>query len=248
LTESTEGTPQGAVISPLLANIYLHYAYDLWANQWRKREATGEVIVVRYADDTIVGFEREADAERFLRDLRERLAKFGLALHPDKTRLIEFGRYAAQRRSARGLGNRRLRVPRLHAHLREGEGGWFTLVRHTIAKRMRAELVEIKEALNRMRHVPVTEQGRWLGQVVRGYLAYHAVPTTRGRSRPSNTTSRGTGDARSRAEAIRPQVVGADGTDRRALVATRQDQPSLAATPLPRQTPEVGAECVSSAH
>ena len=104
---STEGTPQGAVISPLLANIYLHYVYDLWADQWRKREATGEAIVVRYADDTIVRFEREADAERFLRDLRERLAKFGLALHPDKTRLIEFGRYAAQRRSARGLGNRR---------------------------------------------------------------------------------------------------------------------------------------------
>ena len=104
LTESMEGTPQGAVISPLLANIYLHYVYDLWADQWRKREATGEVIVIRYADDTIVGFERQADAERFLRDLRERLAKFGLALHPDKTRLIEFGRYAAQRRSARGLG------------------------------------------------------------------------------------------------------------------------------------------------
>ena len=90
------------MISPLLANIYLHYVYDLWADQWRKREATGEVIVVRYADDTIVGFERQADAERFLRDLRERLVKFGLALHPDKTRLIEFGRYAAQRRSARG--------------------------------------------------------------------------------------------------------------------------------------------------
>ena len=104
LTESTEGTPQGAVISPLLANIYLHYVYDLWADQWRKREATGEVIVVRYADDTIVGFRRQADAERFLRDLRERLAKFGLALHPDKTRLIEFGRFAAQQRSARGLG------------------------------------------------------------------------------------------------------------------------------------------------
>ena len=104
MTESTEGTPQGAVISPLLANIYLHYVYDLWADQWRKREATGEVIVIRYADDTIVGFERQADAERFLRDLRERLAKFGLALHPDKTRLIEFGRYAAQRRSARGEG------------------------------------------------------------------------------------------------------------------------------------------------
>jgi hypothetical protein len=179
LTESTEGTPQGAVISPLLANIYLHYVYDLWADQWRKREATGEVIVVRYADDTIVGFERQANAERFLRDLRERLAKFGLALHPDKTRLIEFGRYAAQRRSARGLGKPETFDSLGFTHIcgKAKEGGWFTLVRHTIAKRMRAKLVEIKESLNRMRHVPVPEQGRWLGQVVRGYLAYHAVPT-----------------------------------------------------------------------
>jgi group II intron reverse transcriptase/maturase len=179
LTESTEGTPQGAVISPLLANIYLHYVYDLWADQWRKREATGEVIVVRYADDTIVGFERQADAERFLRDLRERLAKFGLALHPDKTRLIEFGRYAAQQRSARGLGKPETFDFLGFTHIcgKAKEGGWFTLVRHTIAKRMRAKLVEIKEALNRMRHVPVPEQGRWLGQVVRGYLAYFAVPT-----------------------------------------------------------------------
>jgi hypothetical protein len=123
LTESTEGTPQGAVISPLLANIYLHYVYDLWADQWRKREATGEVIAIRYADDTIVGFRRQADAERFLRDLRERLAKFGLALHPDKTRLIEFGRHAAEQRIGAGLGETGdLRFPRLHAHLREGEG------------------------------------------------------------------------------------------------------------------------------
>jgi RNA-directed DNA polymerase len=178
LTESTEGTPQGAVISPLLANIYLHYVYDLWADQWRKREATGEVIVVRYADDTIVGFKRQADAERFLRDLRERLAKFGLALHPDKTRLIEFGRFAAQQRSARGSGKPETFDFLGFTHIcGKTKEGWFTLVRHTIAKRMRAKLVEIKEALKRMRHLPVPEQGRWLGQVVRGYLAYHAVPT-----------------------------------------------------------------------
>ena len=179
LTESMEGTPQGAVISPLLANIYLPYVYDLWADQWRKREATGEAIVVRYADDTIVGFRREADAKRFLRDLRERLAKFGLALHPDKTRLIEFGRHAAEQRSARGEGKPETFDFLGFTHIcgKAKEGGWFTLVRHTIAKRMRAKLVEIKEALNRMRHVPVPEQGRWLGQVVRGYLAYFAVPT-----------------------------------------------------------------------
>ena len=129
MTESTEGTPQGAVISPLLANIYLHYVYDLWADQWRKREATGEVIVIRYADDTIVGFERQADAERFLGDLRERLAKFGLALHPDKTRLIEFGRYAAQRRLARGLGKPETFDFLGFTHICEKakEGGWFTL-------------------------------------------------------------------------------------------------------------------------
>lgn len=178
LTESTEGTPQGAVISPLLANIYLHYVYDLWADQWRKREATGEVIVIRYADDTIVGFKRQVDAERFLRDLRERLAKFGLALHPDKTRLIEFGRFAAEHRSARGLGKPETFDFLGFTHIcGKQKDGRFTLVRHTIAKRMRAKLVEIKETLNRMRHVPVPEQGRWLGHVMRGYFAYHAVPT-----------------------------------------------------------------------
>ena len=128
------------------------------------------------------------------------------------------------------------------------EGGWFTLVRHTIAKRMRAKLVEIKEALNRMRHVPVPEQGRWLGQVVRGYLAYHAVPTN---SRKITSFHYHVAWHWRRALSRRSQKghvdVGADGTDRRALVTTRQDQPSLAAIPLPRQTPEVGAECVSSA-
>ena len=211
------------MISPLLANIYLHYVYDLWADQWRKREATGEVIVVRYADDTIVGFERQADAERFLRDLRERLAKFGLALHPDKTRLIEFGRYAAQRRSARGLGKPEtfdfLGFTHICGKTKEGR---FTLVRHTIAKRMRAKLVEIKEALNRMRHVPVPEQGRWLGQVVRGYLAYHAVPTN---SRKITSFHHFVVWHWRSALAPKPEgqrVVGTDGEDRRAMVATRQ--------------------------
>ena len=177
-TEGVEGTPQGAVISPLLANIYLHHVYDLWVDQWRKRRATIGVIVIRYADDTVVGFQRHADAERFLRDLRERLATFGLALHPDKTRLIEFGRFAAQRRSVKGL-----RKPETFDFLGfthicgKRQDGKFILVRHTIAERMRARLLEIKETLYRMCHLPVPEQGRWLGQVVRGYFAYHAVPT-----------------------------------------------------------------------
>ena len=207
LTESTEGTPQGAVISPLLANIYLHYVYDLWADQWRKREATGEVIVVRYADDTIVGFERQADAERFLRDLRERLAKFGLALHPDKTRLIEFGRHAAQRRSARGEGKPETFDFLGFTHIcgKAKEGGWFTLVRHTIAKRMRARTRRDQGGAEP--HAPRAGArtgragwGRWCGATSRT----SPCRPIRGRSRPSNITSRGTGDARSRAEARRP--------------------------------------------
>ena len=119
---STAGTPQGAVISPLLANVYLHYAYDLWVKAWRKRHATGDMIVVRYADDTIVGFQHQADAERFLRDLSSRLATFALELHPDKTRLIAFGRFVAEQRRARGGGaTGDVRFPRLHPHLRVEE-------------------------------------------------------------------------------------------------------------------------------
>jgi group II intron reverse transcriptase/maturase len=178
VTVSDRGTGQGSVISPLLANIYLHYVYDLWVEQWRKRRATGEVIVIRYADDTIAGFQRHADAARFLRDLRERLAPFGLDLHPDKTRLIEFGRFAVERRAVKGLRKPETFDVLGFTHIcAKQEDGRFILLRHTIAKRMRAKLLEIKETLHRMRHVPVPEQGRWLGQVVRGYLAYHAVPT-----------------------------------------------------------------------
>jgi group II intron reverse transcriptase/maturase len=177
-TEGTEGTPQGAVISPLLANIYLHYVYDLWVEQWRKRRAVGEVTVIRYADDTIVGFQRHADAERFLRDLRERLATFGLDLHPEKTRLIEFGRHAVPRRLVKGLGKPETFDFLGFTHIcGKSQDGKFLLLRQTIAKRMRAKLREIKETLYRMCHRPVPEQGRWLGQVLRGYFAYHAVPT-----------------------------------------------------------------------
>ena len=249
-TEGVEGTPQGAVISPLLANIYLHYVYDLWVDQWRRRRATGEVIVIRYADDTVVGFQRHADAERFLRELRERLATFGLELHPEKTRLIEFGRFAAQRRSVKGSGSRR---PSTSWASRTSAGstrtGRFILLRHTIAERMRAKLLEIKETLYRMCHLPVPEQGRWLGQVVRGYFAYHAVPTNSRRDqRPSTTTSVWHW---LRALARRSQKAAVPWRrmkpDRRALAAARQGPTPLAATTLPRPRPEVGAECVSSA-
>jgi RNA-directed DNA polymerase len=175
---ATKGTPQGAVISPLLANIYLHYAYDLWAEQWRRRHAQGTMIVVRYADDTVVGFEHRSDAERFLTELHLRLAEFALELHPDKTRLIEFGRKAAADRAARGE-----RKPETfnflgftHICTRNRRGG-FMLSRHTRRDRKLAKLLEITEDLRQRWHQDVAEQGRWLGGIVRGYFGYHAVPT-----------------------------------------------------------------------
>ena len=174
----TKGTPQGAVVSPLLANIYLHYVYDLWAEQWRRRHARGAMIVVRYADDTVVGFEHRADAERFLAYLRIRLAEFDLELHPDKTRLIEFGRHAASDRTARGDGRPETfnYLGFTHICSRSRRGG-FLLARHTRRDRKQAKLLEISEDLRRRWHQDVAEQGRWLGAVVRGFFAYHAVPT-----------------------------------------------------------------------
>jgi RNA-directed DNA polymerase len=178
-SETKEGTPQGAVISPLLANIYLHYVYDLWAQAWRKRRATGDMIVVRYADDTIVGFQHQQDAERFLRDLRERLAKFTLQVHPEKTRLIEFGRFAAERRAKRGEGNPEtfdfLGFTHICGTKRDGKG--FQLRRKTKCKRRQATINKIAETLRRIRHTPIDEQGRWLATVLRGHYAYFAVPT-----------------------------------------------------------------------
>jgi group II intron reverse transcriptase/maturase len=176
-TASDAGTPQGASISTLLANVYLHYVFDLWAHQWRGRQARGEMIVVRYADDFVVGFEHNDDAERFLADLRERFAQFALELAPDKTRLIEFGRFAAERRQQRG--ERRpetfdfLGFTHICAKTRKGR---FMLKRVTSKKRMRAKLSAVKTELRRRMHLPVSEQGRWLGSVVRGHLNYYAVP------------------------------------------------------------------------
>ena len=174
----TKGTPQGAVISPLLANIYLHYVYDLWAEQWRRRHARGAMIVVRYADDTVVGFEHRADAERFLADLRIRMAEFDLELHPDKTRLVEFGRHAASDRTERGDGKPETFnfLGFTHICSRSRRGG-FLLARHTRRDRKQAKLLEINGDLRRRWHQDVAEQGRWLGSVVRGFFAYHAIPT-----------------------------------------------------------------------
>jgi RNA-directed DNA polymerase len=177
--ETTEGTPQGAVASPWLANVYLHYVYDLWVQQWRQRYATGDMIVVRYADDTIAGFQHRQDAERFLQDLKERLAQFALSLHPEKTRLIEFGKFAAERRARRGEGKPEtftfLGFKHYCSTKKDGTG--FQLGRKTDRKRMRAKLREIKETLRQHRHKSVAEQGRWLGTVMKGYFAYFAVPT-----------------------------------------------------------------------
>src|SRR5712691_6959538 len=175
---SDRGTGQGTAISPLLANIYLHYGLDLWAERWRRREAVGDMIIVRYADDIIVGFEHEADARRFLDEMRVRLQEFALSLHPEKTRLIEFGRFAAANRERRGLGK-----PETFSFLGftficgKSRRGKFLVKRKTRRDRMRAKLQEVKKVLRRRMHQPISEQGRWLKQVVRGYFNYHAVPT-----------------------------------------------------------------------
>jgi RNA-directed DNA polymerase len=175
---SDRGTGQGSVISPLLANIYLHYALDLWAARWRRRTATGDMIIVRYADDFIVGFQHESDAQRFLNEMRDRLREFALSLHPEKTRLIEFGRFAAERRQRRGLGK-----PETFNFLGftficgKTRAGRFQIKRKTRADRMRAKLREIKQEMRWRMHQPIPAQGRWLERVVRGYFNYHAVPT-----------------------------------------------------------------------
>ncbi|MBI2295299.1 MAG: group II intron reverse transcriptase/maturase [Betaproteobacteria bacterium] len=172
------GTPQGAVASPLLANLYLHYVFDLWARRWRERHARGQVIFVRYADDIVAGFEHEAEARRFMADLRVRMEQFALTLHPEKTRLIEFGRVAAERRVRRGLGKPETFNFLGFTHIcGRSQSGTYQLQRKSRRDRMRATLREIKEELRRRRHDSIPEQGRWLGQVVRGYFNYHAVPT-----------------------------------------------------------------------
>jgi len=178
VTVSDKGTGQGSVISPLLANIYLHYVFDLWAERWRRREASGDMILVRYADDLVVGFEHEADARRFLDEMRERLGKYSLSLHPEKTRLIEFGRHAAENRKRRGLGK-----PETFSFLGfifingKSRRGKFQIKRKSRPDRMRAKMQAIKQELRRRMHQPIPAQGKWLKQVVTGYFNYHAVPT-----------------------------------------------------------------------
>jgi len=171
------GTPQGAVISPLLANVYLHYVFDLWANVWRQKKASGDVVIVRYADDVVVGFEHQHEATAFLADLQERLKTFELTLHPDKTRLIQFGRWAIAKRKREGLGKPETFdfLGFTHFCTRSHKNGSFVIGRKTIRKRMRARLLEIKLELRRRMHDPVFMTGLWLRRVLRGYLNYFAV-------------------------------------------------------------------------
>jgi group II intron reverse transcriptase/maturase len=172
-----EGTPQGASISPLLANIYLHYVYDQWIQEWRKERAKGEVIVVRFADDTIVGLERQSDAELFLKELTDRLQQFGLELHPEKTRLIEFGRFAAERRQNRGEGKPETFTFLGFTHIcGKSKDGCFQLKRKTIGKKMRAKLDSVKMDLRKRMHKSVKETGEWLRKVLQGHYQYYGIP------------------------------------------------------------------------
>jgi group II intron reverse transcriptase/maturase len=177
-SETKVGTPQGAVISPLLANVFLHYVFDLWVRWWRKRHCRGDVVVVRYADDFVIGFQHRHEAVACLEELRQRFAKFGLKLHDKKTRLIEFGRFAAARRQTRGEGRPETFdfLGFTHVCGQTRSHGWFTIWRFSIAKRMRATLAAIKQHLRKRMHRPLGETARWLASVVRGWLQYHAVP------------------------------------------------------------------------
>lgn len=173
-----QGTPQGSSASPLLANVFLHYIYDLWVQQWRKLKAHGDVIVIRFADDTVVGFQYESDAKQFHKELKERLLKFGLELHPEKTRLIEFGRFAAENREKRQEGKPETFTFLGFTHIcgRTRKNGKFTIWRHTIKKKMQKKLREIKDELKKRMHDSIREIGQWLKAVVTGHYRYYGVP------------------------------------------------------------------------
>src|SRR5450631_236237 len=178
VTVSDKGTGQGSVISPLLANAYLHYSFDLWAERWRRREATGDMIIVRYADDIVVGFEQETDARRFWDAMRDRLQEFSLSLHPEKTRLIEFVRHSANNRKQRGLGKpETFNFLGMSFICGKSRGGKFLLKRRTRRDRMQAKIKEVAGELRRRMHQSIPEQGKWLKQVITGFYNYHAVPT-----------------------------------------------------------------------
>jgi len=177
-SKTNVGTPQGAVVSPLMANVFLHYVLDLWVHWWRRKFASGDVIIVRYADDFVMGFQHRREAERFLKDLQDRMQKFGLGLHPEKTRLLEFGRFAGENRRRRGQGKPFTFDFLGFTHIcawKRGKKG-FIVRRKTVGRRLRAKLQEVKGSLMSMRHHPIPEVGLWLRGLVRGYYNYHAVP------------------------------------------------------------------------
>ncbi|MEK7756106.1 MAG: reverse transcriptase domain-containing protein, partial [Planctomycetota bacterium] len=177
-TRSEEGTPQGGSVSPLLANVYLHYVFDLWVQQRRQKHARGDMIVVRYADDFIVGFQHKSEAERFLEELRERFRRFNLELHPDKTRLLEFGPFAAENRRRKGRGKPETFHFLGFTHIcgKKRSNGRFTVLRQTMRNRLQAKLGEVKAELRRRLHDPVPVVGQWLRSVVSGHLRYYGVP------------------------------------------------------------------------
>jgi RNA-directed DNA polymerase len=187
--ETEEGTPQGSVISPILANLYLHYVLDVWAKAWREKVAQGDMIIVRYADDAVLGFQSREDAERFREQLEERVRKFGLELHPEKTRLIEFGRFAAEDRKKRGEGKPETFNFLGFTHIcgKSRQKGYFTVYRKTIGKRMAAKLKDIRQKLRQRRHESSDHTAEWLGSVTRGFFQYHAVPGNQDRLRVFRT-------------------------------------------------------------
>ena len=177
-TRTEEGTPQGGSASPLLANVYLHYVFDMWAQAWRQKRAHGDVIVVRFADDIVVGFHSQADADQFRAELTERMQKFNLELHPEKTRLLEFGPFAIDQRKWRGEGKPETfnLLGFTHICVKKKSNGRFTVLRQTIRKRLQTKLNEVKTELRRRMHAPVPEQGKWLRAVVGGHFRYYGVP------------------------------------------------------------------------
>jgi group II intron reverse transcriptase/maturase len=177
-TRSEQGTPQGGSASPLLANVYLHYVFDLWVQKWRRTQARGDVIVVRFADDIVAGFQYKSDAVRFRAELAERFSKFGLTLHPDKTRLIEFGPFAAENRRRRGQGKPETFdfLGFTHICWKKRSNGRFTVLRQTMRTRLQAKLREVKTELRRRMHDPVPEVGKWLRSVLLGHMRYYGVP------------------------------------------------------------------------
>ena len=242
---SDRGTGQGSVISPLLANVYLHYALDLWTERWRRREATGDMIIVRYADDFIIGFQHEEDARRFLDEMRERLREFALSLHPEKTRLIEFGRFAAERRLRRGVGKPEtfdfLGFTFICGKTRSGK---FQLRRKSRRDRMKAKLRMIKEELRQRMHQSIPVQGRWLRRVVGGYFNYHAVADQRAcPGRVPAPCHRPLAAHATASQSEGSDDVGADDATGGRVAPETKHPTSLAERSLCRHTPEVGAAC-----